>query len=158
VSDEETAPPPAPAGWTLPRLRVDRDGDWFDGDVQITHPGLLANLRSGLRRDAGGYFIPTRVRVPVEVEDVPWVVVRVERRGDALHAVLNDGSETAVDPATLAIGRDEVPYCLVMDGRFPARLSRAAAHQLLGLAEPRDDADTGVLRLGDREYPLRRTA
>ena len=45
--------------WTLPRLRVDRSGDWFDGDVQITHPGILANLRSTLRRDADGYFIET---------------------------------------------------------------------------------------------------
>jgi len=29
-----------PAEWTLPALRVDVDGDWWDGDVQITHPGV----------------------------------------------------------------------------------------------------------------------
>ncbi len=69
------------------------DGDWFDDDVQITHPGILANLRGNLRRDADGYFIQTRVRIPVEVDDVPFVVTRCERRGETLHAWLNDGSE-----------------------------------------------------------------
>ncbi len=89
--------------WTLPKLRVDRHGDWYEGDVEITHPGILANLRSNLRRDAEGYYIQTRVRIPVQVEDVPWVVTRVEVRGDRLHAVLNDGSEEPVDPATLGL-------------------------------------------------------
>ena len=81
------------------------DGDWFDDDVQITHPGILANLRGNLRRDADGYFIQTRVRIPVEVEDVPFVVTRVERRGETLHAWLNDGTEEDVDPGHAAAGR-----------------------------------------------------
>jgi len=75
--------PPAPdPGWTLPRLRVGRDGEWSDDDVEITHAGILANLRSNLRRDAEGYFIQTRARIPVEVEDVPWIVTRVSREGE----------------------------------------------------------------------------
>ena len=142
--------------WTLPRLRVDRSGDWFDGDVQITHPGILANLRSTLRRDADGYFIETRVRIPIEVEDTPFVVARLERRGDGLHAVLNDGSEEAVDPATLRIGPDDVPYCRVRGGAFEARFTRAAAFQLLGLAEYDERTGRGTLRLGRREVVLTR--
>src|SRR6202008_4134647 len=50
------AEPELPAGWTLPKLRIDADGEWYDGDVQITHAGILANLRANLKRDAGGYF------------------------------------------------------------------------------------------------------
>src|SRR4029450_10099341 len=42
---------PAAHQWQLPKLRVDRNGDWFDDDVEITHAGILANLRSGLKRD-----------------------------------------------------------------------------------------------------------
>ena len=142
--------------WTLPRLRVDRSGDWFDGDVQITHPGILANLRSTLRRDADGYFIETRVRIPIEVEDTPFVVARLERRGDGLHTVLNDGGEEAVDPATLRIGPDDVPYCRVRGGAFEARFTRAAAFQLLGLAEYDERTGRGTLRLGRREVVLTR--
>ena len=148
--------PALPPGWSLPKLRVDTLGDWYDDDVQVTHGGILANLRGNLRRDAEGYFIQTRVRIPVVVEDVPWVVVRMERRGDALHAILNDGTEEQIDPATLRIGDGDVPYCTVKSGQFDARLSHAATFQLLALAE-RDATDGDVVTLGGRAYPLRRS-
>lgn len=149
------APDPLPAGWKLPRLRIDVDGDWYDDDVQITHPGILANLRGNLRRDGEGYYIQTRVRVPVEVADRPLVVGRLERRGERLHVWLNDGSEQDVDPATLRIGAGDVPYCGV-EGGFEARFSRAAAYQLLSLAHYDERSGRGVLRLGDRDYTLAR--
>jgi len=147
-----------PAQWTLPNLRVDVNGDWYDDDVQITHPGILANLRSGLRRDGQGYFIQTRVRIPVAVADVPFVVARIQRREDALNAVLIDGTSEDVDPGTLRIGPEDVPYCAVKGGAFEARLSRAAAFQLLALAQYDEDTGRGTLQLGDRHYPLERGA
>jgi hypothetical protein len=142
--------------WTLPKLRVDRNGDWFDDDVEITHPGILANLRATLKRDAQGYFIQARFRVPVEVEDVPLVVVRVERQGETLRGVLNDGTEVAIDPATLRIGAGDVPYCAVLGSVFEARLARPAAFQLLQLADYDERSGRGTLRLAGREYVLRR--
>ena len=147
-----------PGEWTLPRLRIDVDGAWYDDDVEITHPGILDNLRGNLRRDDVGYFIQTRVRIPVEVADVPWVVTRAERRGDALHVFVSDSTEEDVDPASLRIGPGDVPYCAVKGGVFEARFSRAAAHQLLGLAD--EDARTGqvTLRLGDRAWTLARAS
>ena len=148
---------PLPSGWRLPRLRVDVDGDWFDDDVAITHAGILANLRSILKRDGQGYFIQTRVRIPVEVEDVPFVVSRIERRGETLHAFLNDGTDGDVDPASLRVGPDDVPYCAVKDGAFEARLSRAAAFQLLAMTDYDEATGRGALRLGGRDYPLRRS-
>lgn len=147
-----------PDGWTLPALRVDVEGDWHDGDVQITHPGVLANLRGNLRRDGEGYFIQTRVRIPVVVDDTPFVVTRIERRGETLRAWLNDGAEEDVDPATLRVGPRDVPYCAVKGGAFEARLSRAAAYQLLALAEYDEGTGRGALRLGGREYGLARAS
>jgi hypothetical protein len=142
---------------TLPRLRVDRSGAWLDGDVEITHPGILASLRASLRRDAEGYFIQTRVRIPVEVEDVPFVAERVEVRGDALRVILNDGTEEAVDPVTLRVGAGAVPYCAVKGGAFEARLSRAAAYQFLALATVCEGGEA-VLRLGGRAHVIPWTA
>jgi hypothetical protein len=151
----EGAPPDS--SWTLPRLHIDVNGDWYDDDVEVTHPGILANLRSNLRRDTQGYFIQTRVRIPVTVADMPWVVTRVEPRGDRLHAILNDGTEAVIDPATLRFGVNDVPYCAVKDGAFEARLSRAATFQLLALGEYDERTGRGALRLGGREYELRRS-
>ena len=147
-----------PAEWKLPRLRIDVEGDWFDDDVRITHAGILANLWSTLRRDAQGYFIQTRVRIPVDVEDAPFVVTRIERRGETLHAFLTDGTDAGVDPGTIWVGPADVPYCAVKGGAFEARLSRAAAFQLLGLADYDESTGRGALRLGGRDYPLRRSA
>ena len=104
------APDTPPSEWRLPKLRIDVDGEWFDDDVQITHPGILANLRGNLRKDGDGHFIQTRVRIPVEVADAPFVVTRVERRGDLLHIWLNDGSEEDVAAAAVHIGAADVPY------------------------------------------------
>src|SRR5437763_13433712 len=115
-----------PAGWKLPDLRIDVDGDWYDEGVQVTHAGIVKNLRENLRKDAEGYFIQTRVRIPVKVDDAPFIVTRIEQRGEALHAVLNDGSEEPVDPGKIRLGRGDVPYCSVKGGAFEARLSRAA--------------------------------
>jgi uncharacterized protein len=147
-----------PADWKLPDLRIDGDGDWYDEGVQVTHPGILANLRMNLRKDAEGYFIQTRVRIPVKVDDAPFIVTRLERRGEALHAVLNDGSEEHVDPASIRLGRGDAPYCTVKAGAFEARFSRAATFQLLALADYDEASGRGALRLGGREYPLARAS
>ena len=149
---------PLPPGWSVPSLRIDADGDWHDGDVQITHPGVLANLRGNLRHDAEGFFIQTRVRIPVEVADAPFVVTRIERRSERLHAWLNDGAEQDVDPAALRVGPGDIPYCAVKEGAFEARLSRAAAYQLLSLADYDERSGRGALRLGGREYELARAS
>ena len=148
----------SPSEWKLPDLRIDRDGDWYDEGVQVTHPGILANLRGNLKKDAGGFFIQTRVRIPVRVDDAPWVVTRIERRGDALHAILNDGTEERVDPATVRLGAGDAPYCTVKGGAFEARFSRAAAFQLLALADYDEASGRGALKLGGREYPLARAS
>lgn len=140
--------------WRLPELRIDADGEWFDGGQPITHPGILANLRGNLRRDAQGHYIQTRVRIPVAVDDAPFVVVRIERRGDTLHAFLNDGTDEPVSPETLRVGAGDVPYCAVKQGAFEARLARAAAYQLLSLADYDAATGRGALRVGDKSYPL----
>lgn len=143
-----------PADWQLPRLRIDRNGDWFDDDVEVTHRGVLANLRAGLRRDADGYFIQTRVRIPVHVDDVPWVITRLQPRGGELSVQVNDGTEEIVDAASIRIGPGQVPYCAIKGGTFLARLDRAAAYQLLSLADYDETTERGALRLGGRVYPL----
>jgi hypothetical protein len=147
-----------PAGWKLPDLRIDRDGDWYDEGVQVTHPGILANLRENLRRDSAGHYIQTRVRIPVTVDDAPFVVTRVERRDDALHVWLNDDTEERLDPATLRLGADDAPYATVKGGVFAARFNRAAAWQLLRIAEYDEAEGTGTVRLGSTEWPLRRAS
>lgn len=146
-----------PSTWKLPRLRIDRDGLWYHDDGEVTHEGILATLREGLRRDADGHYLQVGpVRVPVEVDDAPFVVLRAENEGDGLAVILNDGSRELLRPETLRLGPGEVPYATVKDGRFQARFNRAAAYQLLQrLAE--DPASGGAaLVLGARRWTIPR--
>jgi hypothetical protein len=154
----ESLTPAIPEGWTLPEFRIDVEGDWYDGAVQITHPGILANLRANLRRDGDGYFIQTRVRIPVRVDDAPFVVMRIERQADGLHAHLNDGSDERIDPASLRLGPGDIPYGVVKGGAFEARFNRAAAFQLLQLADYDERSGAGTLRIGGGAWPLRRAS
>ena len=147
------SPSADPSTWKLPRLRIDAEGVWFHEDEEVTHPRILAELREALGADADGYYLSAGpVRVPVEVADTPFVVVRVEPEGGDLALVLNDLSRETLAPETLRFGARGAPYCRVKGGRFEARLSRAAAYQLLERVEA--STCTPSLVLGDRRYPL----
>lgn len=144
-----------PSTWKLPRLRIDREGAWFHEDEEVTHEGILASLRDALQVDATGHFLQTGpVRVPVEVEDAPFSVVRLEPEGAGFALTLNDLSREPLDPTTLRLGAGEVPYCRVKDGKFEARFSRAAAWQLIQHMEPGAPGAPPTLAVGGRRYAL----
>jgi uncharacterized protein len=148
-------PPGGPSTWKLPRLRIDRDGGWLHEGEEVSHEGILASLRQGLQVDAGGHFLQIgQVRVPVEVEDAPFAVIRFEPDGDGYVLSLNDGSSEALDPATLALREGDVPYCRVKGGRFAARFNRAAAWQLLQRVEAKPGGASATLAVGGVRYPL----
>jgi len=144
-----------PSKWTLPRLAIDREGVWFHDGEEVTHPGMLTTLWSDLRRDAQGHFLQVGVvRVPVEVEDTPFVVVRAVRAGDRLTMILNDLSRDTLAPETLRFADNGTPYCTVKGGAFEARWTRAATYQLLQHVESDESGENGTLVLGDRRHAL----
>lgn len=147
--------PPDPSTWKLPRLRITRDGTWLHEGEEVTHPGILATLWESLRVDAAGHYMEIGpVRVPVEVEDAPFVVVRVEADEGRLALTLSDLTREPLSPASLRFAADGVPHCRVKGDRFRARLSRAATYQLLQHVEYEAGGKSAVLVVGDRRYPL----
>ena len=146
-----------PSKWTLPRLTINQEGEWLHEGQEITHPGILANLMRNLRRDAAGYFIQAgSVRVPVEVTDVPFVVIRVEALGSVLRLSVNDGTEEPLEPATLRLTAAGIPYCRIKGGQFEARLSRAAAYQLGQLIDYDEATGSAILKVGGTAHRVRR--
>jgi hypothetical protein len=144
-----------PSTWTLPRLRIDRDGAWYHDDAPVTHEGILASLRDNLRVDGQGHYLQIGpARVPVEVEDAPFVVERVEMDGDGLTATLNDLSRERLAVDTLRVDERGIPRCRVKAGRFAARLSRAATFQLLQHVEPGEGGAPAVLVLAGRHHSV----
>lgn len=146
---------PDPSQRRLPRLSINREGEWLHEGEEITHSGVLTNLQQNLRRDEDGYFVQAGpVRIPVEVADVPFIVVRVEVDGVALRVRVNDSSQETLDAATLRLTAAEVPYCRIKGGQFEARFSRAAAYQLGQLVEYDERTGQALLRVGNTVHRL----
>jgi hypothetical protein len=149
------SPTPDPSTWIPPKLRIDHDGLWFHDNAEVTHPGIVANLRDNLLVDERGHYLQIGpARVPVEVEDAPFVVERVEAAGEGLTATLNDLSQEPLALGTLRVDERGIPRCRVKEGRFDARLSRAATYQLLQHVQPDEGSGRSSLVLGGRRYPV----
>lgn len=142
-------------------IYVDREGDWFYGERPIFRKEILETFYACLRLlDDGRYVLEWQGRLhPITVADTPFVITRVDRitNGAAeAHILLTFKhlEETEpLDPSTLWVGPENVLYCRVRRGRFPARFSRPAYYQVAQWIEPVDD-DRFALRLGDRLYPI----
>jgi hypothetical protein len=160
-----STPAAAPGAPALPpgTFRIDREGIWRHEGQEVTHPGVLRNLYDNLRAEGGSHYLQVGPRqIPVDVDDAPFVVTRVESlpasgdTGPSLRIHLTDGSVEPLDPADAWIGRNDVPYCRVKTGRFVARFAVAAWLQLAGFVE--EEAGTGrlTLVLGGRRTTLPR--
>jgi hypothetical protein len=144
---------PVPDGGAF---RIDRDGVWRHEDEEVTHPGVLANLYANLRAEGPEHYLQVGPRrIPVRVDDAPFVVTRIEPRERADPIVyLSDGTSERLDPAGLWLGSRGTPYCWVKAGRFRARLSLAAWFQLAPLLTEGDAPGEVTLALGLRRIPL----
>lgn len=142
-------------------ISVDREGDWFYGERPIFRKEILETFYACLRLlDDGRYVLEWHGRLhPITVADTPFVITRVDRvtNGAAqahIQLTFKHLQETEpLDPSTLWVGPENVLYCRVRHGRFPARFSRPAYYQVAQWIEPMDD-DRFALRLGDRLYPI----
>lgn len=138
-------------------IRIARDGTWFHEGGPITRLAL-AQLFSGiLRLDPDGrYYLVTPVeRWGIQVDDAPFVAVRLERSGEGRDQVLRlvtnledpveVGAEhplrVAIDPTT----EEPSPYVLVRTN-LEALISRSVFYELADMAEEHEHQ--GESRLG----------
>jgi uncharacterized protein len=155
----EAPPPSLPPG----TFRIDREGSWRHEGLEVTHPGVLQNLYANLRVDGDAHYLqvgPTRI--PVEVEDAPFVVTRIEvREGSGamlgtLWGHLSDGSAEPLALDSFWIGRRDAPYCRVKGERFTARLAVPAWLQLVPFVREGPRPGEITLVVGEQHVVLRR--
>jgi hypothetical protein len=137
VSGAPAGPPPLrPFG-----LVLHRDGRWTHEGVPVTHPRLRAAFDRGVRflPGEGVYVVQLgRFRGQIEVEEAGFFVRGVDPARGTL--ALSDGSEDALDPATLrASPADGALLCTVklalVPGGLPARFTPTAHAELLAGVE-----------------------
>jgi len=110
-------------------FKIDRNGVWYHEGAPIKREAL-AKLFSdrALKIDENGlYWLQTPFeKYPVDVEDVPFVVVDYKEQGDTLIFRTNM-DETTDRPLEM---REEIPYVEVRNGLY-ARINRAVYYNLI---------------------------
>jgi len=132
---------------------LDKEGRWFHEGVEITHPRTIELFsRSVVKDDDRGYLLKIgKERARIEVEDTPCFVRSVEFRNNEVFLELNDKSVESLNPCSLRVGKDNVLYCDVKSGQFPARFLRPAYYQLMTRLE-QDEKGFYLEIAGSRRY------
>ncbi len=60
----------------------------------------------------------------------------------------------SLDPSTLRIGKDNIPYCAVRNGQYRARFSRPAYYQLANWIDFDPISEFFFLELNGIRYPV----
>lgn len=141
---------PAECG-DLPFL-IKRDGTWLYRGGPITRKPMVCLFSTVLTRDAEGrYLLQTPAeRGRIEVEDVPFVAVEMDWKGQGRNQVLcfrtnidqciTAGPENPIRIRHDLLSCEPTPYLHVRAGQgqfaIEARICRAVYYELVALAEP----------------------
>jgi len=118
-------------------IRIDAEGKWYYLGAEMFREEIVRYLYQHLvQNQEGQYSIELENdRCLVDVEDCAFViktVYRQEQEGKTLYRVLiSDGSCELLNWETLHFSASNIPYCLVKNGAFKARFTRAAYYQLV---------------------------
>ena len=116
---------------------IDKEGRWFYQGLEMVRRDIVLLFYQHLHLDGQGQYL---IRLGgeeryLEVEDTAFMVSRIDLQthgdgGASFRIWLNDDSQAALNLDTLFVGKGNVLYCRVKEGRFPARFRRQAYYQL----------------------------
>ena len=136
-------------------MAIKADGSWWHEGRIIGREKLVKLFSTILRKDDDGttYLVTPYEKVIVDIEDAPFLAVRVDRVGEAgegqtlafttnLGDVALAGSELKLRVETAPDTLEPAPYVLVR-GRLEAKLTRPCFYELVAMAVP-NPADDGA--------------
>jgi uncharacterized protein len=124
-------------------ILIRKDGLWMHEGTPIGRPELVRLFSTVLRKDPDGIHLVTPgEKLKVQVEDAPFVAVRVDRRDEALAFTTNVGDRVEAGPdhsIRVAAGADGEPRpYLHVRGGLEALIARSVFYELVAMGEPRD--------------------
>ena len=139
-------------------IRIDREGRFVHEGAEVRHEGLRRALFRWLDAEPDGRVVlrlDARRFANVDVDDTPLVAGAARLDGERVLLALTDGSEEALDPATLTVDDAGVLRVRVRAGKLEARLGTSAAAVL---AERLSEEAPGrwVLALAGRRHLIER--
>jgi hypothetical protein len=127
-------------------IYIDKEGRWYHQGAEMIHREFIRLFYQNMVLDSKGRYLINWAdeRCYVEVEDTAFVVRQVsyeernQDRASSFELSLSDDTKEALIPDSLSVGRENILYCTVKSGLFPARFNRAAYYQLAEHIEEED--------------------
>ena len=126
---------------TKPRFYIDKRGNWFQDGIKIKHRlTYLYNNKLLSRDDEGRYYLDEGSgKLYIEVEDTPFVVKMVDKKGDDFYIILNYETVEKLDLNTVNINHENIPYAKIKNRKFEARFLRPAYYEFMKYLKKEDD-------------------
>ncbi len=132
-------------------IRRDAGGRWFNGDDPITHPQLVRSFDGWIDRAEDGRFcLSNSINwAYVEIEGAPYFVKDVDPSEGGIDLLLSGDVREPLDPDSLRQDPEGSLWCVVRDGRCPARFE---SHAMAKMSDWIEEDDQGVYVLvGNRK-------
>ncbi len=115
------------------RIFIDKRGNWFQDGMKITHKWTYLENNKNLDVDENGrFFVDDGFgKVYVEVEDTPFVVKMINKKGESFYTSLNDETTEYMDLKDTWLSSDNVLYTKVKSGKYAARFASPAYYELM---------------------------
>jgi uncharacterized protein len=141
-------------------IKIDKEGIWYYRGAHMFRKNILSIFFENIKIDeCGKYLIELDGECCyLDVEDTAFVVAAVSKKSrdqdtrDHLYILLTDDSSEKLDLNTLHVGRDNVLYCEVKNGKFPARFSRNSYYQLAEFIEEEEKGNCYFISWNDEKY------
>lgn len=132
-------------------FRIAKDGTWFHDGDEIKREALarLFATRALKVDEDGKYWLATPYeKYPVEVEDVPFIIVDYTHKDGDVTLKSNMGEEVTVGAGHPLELRENIPYINVRDGLY-ARLGRSVLYNLIEEFGPELQSGGKTYKLGE---------
>jgi len=148
---------PAPEGRSRESsIVLDAEGRFHHDGQAVEHPGMARAFASWIDRhpDDGRFILNNGYDWSYfQVADVPFFVLGLREQAGRLELSLSDGSESPLDPGSLAVGARGALYTRVKNGKFRARFTQGAQTALAPWLTQAENGDI-FLEIADQRYSL----
>jgi len=143
-------------------IKIDKEGIWYYRGAHMFRKDILCILFENLKvNDCGQYFIELNDEICyLDVEDTAFVITAVYKTKalsnghELIEVLVSDDCREKLDLNTLAVGTENIMYCRIKDGKFPARFTRKSYYQLAEFIEQDDENDAFYIVLNEQKYMI----
>ena len=141
-------------------IKIDKEGIWYYKGAHMFRKEILCVFFEHLKIDeCGKYLIElNEERCYLDVEDTVFVVGAVYKTNLSddgryqIDVLLTDDSCEKLEMSSLYIGKDNILYCRVKEGKFTARFSRNSYYQLAEFIEQSENGNLFFINLNGEKY------